>query len=183
VLALIDGARDVRTIAAELARSEFDVAKTLFGLESAGVIVLLPAGPDAPRADAAGAGDPLGRAEAALGRRDAEGARAAAEQAVAARPQDAVAHLVLGRAHLAGGRAQPAVEALSRAVRLDPRLGPAYRVQGFALAAVGRFAEAEESWDQWERLAGRTPGESEHAQAVEQARAAARLLAGAIGRG
>ncbi len=38
VLALIDGERDIRGVASELGRSEFDVAKTLFGLESAGVI-------------------------------------------------------------------------------------------------------------------------------------------------
>ena len=41
VLALIDGHRDVREIAAELGRSDFDVAKTLFGLESAGVVLLV----------------------------------------------------------------------------------------------------------------------------------------------
>src|SRR5882757_7588411 len=39
MLAMIDGERDVRGIAAELGRSDFEVAKTLFGLESAGVIV------------------------------------------------------------------------------------------------------------------------------------------------
>lgn len=184
VLALIDGARDVRTIAAELTRSDFDVAKTLFGLESAGVIVLL-APVDAPDAGSgAGAGeDLLAQAAAALARHDFEGARAAAEHAVATRPQDAAAHLALGRAQLAAGRAPGAVESLARAVRLDPRLAAAYRVQGFALAAVGRFQEAAESWDQWERLAPRAADEAAHAEAVQQARAAARLFAGAIGRG
>src|SRR5258705_10135003 len=44
VLALIDDRRDVRALATELGRSDFDVAKTLFGLESAGVIVLLDPG-------------------------------------------------------------------------------------------------------------------------------------------
>src|SRR5213594_2589343 len=44
MLAMIDGARDVRAIAAELGRSEFDVAKTLFGLESAGIVVLVDPG-------------------------------------------------------------------------------------------------------------------------------------------
>src|SRR5512134_543890 len=69
VLALIDGARDVRAIAADLSRSEFDVAKTLFGLESAGVIVLLaPAGvPQSAHPDTTP--EDLGtRAEAALAR-------------------------------------------------------------------------------------------------------------------
>src|SRR6266404_1564801 len=44
VLALIDDRRDVRALATELGRSDFDVAKTLFGLESAGVIVLVDPG-------------------------------------------------------------------------------------------------------------------------------------------
>jgi hypothetical protein len=184
VLALIDGTRDVRTIASELARSDFDVAKTLFGLESAGVIVLL-APVDLPHAGPGGGADEdlLAQTEAALARHDLEGARAAAEHAVAARPQDAVAHLALGRAHLAAGRATGALESLARALRLDPRLAAAHRVHGFALAAVGRFQDAVESWGQWERLAPRTAGEEIHADAVGQARAAARLLGGAIGRG
>jgi hypothetical protein len=44
VLALIDGQRSVRGLATELGRSDFEVAKTLFGLESAGVIVLVDPG-------------------------------------------------------------------------------------------------------------------------------------------
>src|SRR6266576_1383247 len=43
-LALIDGDRSVRGLATELGRSDFEVAKTLFGLESAGVIVLMDPG-------------------------------------------------------------------------------------------------------------------------------------------
>src|SRR5262245_6949045 len=44
VLSLIDNQRDVRALAAALGRSDFDVAKTLFGLESAGVISLVEPG-------------------------------------------------------------------------------------------------------------------------------------------
>src|SRR5205807_2514030 len=40
MLAMVDGQRDLRTIASELGRSDFEVAKTLFGLESAGLIAL-----------------------------------------------------------------------------------------------------------------------------------------------
>jgi len=184
VLALIDGTRDVRTIASDLTRSEFDVAKTLFGLESAGVIVLLgPVEAAAPGSGGPADADLAAQAEAALARHDLEGARATAERALAARPQDPSAHLMLGRVHLAAGRMPGALESLARAVRLDPRLAAAHRVQGYALAALGRFQESAESWDQWERLAPRAAGEAVHAEAVAQARAAARLLAGAIGRG
>ena len=185
VLALIDGRRDVTGIARELGRSEFDVAKTLFGLESAEVIVLAPGGAPPAAAGAPVPGDEehdaaLRRIEAALGRRDLEPARAMAEQAAGARPQDAAVHLLLGRVHLAAGRAQAAVDALGRALRLDPRSAPALRVQGFAFAALGRFREAGESWDQWERLASQTPGEEAQLDEVRRARAAAQTLAGAL---
>src|SRR6266511_3628269 len=61
VLALIDGRRDVRALATELARSDFDVAKTLFGLESAGVIVLLdPGSGHRDRPGPGGGGAPAG---------------------------------------------------------------------------------------------------------------------------
>src|SRR6185503_17830732 len=40
VLVAIDGARDVRSLAVALGASEFETAKTVFGLESAGVLVL-----------------------------------------------------------------------------------------------------------------------------------------------
>ncbi|HVT41032.1 MAG TPA: DUF4388 domain-containing protein [Gemmatimonadaceae bacterium] len=40
VLTMIDGERDLRAIAAFLARSEFDIAKIVYGLASTGVVVL-----------------------------------------------------------------------------------------------------------------------------------------------
>ncbi|MBI5600929.1 MAG: DUF4388 domain-containing protein [Gemmatimonadetes bacterium] len=43
VLTMIDGQRDLRRIAVELARSEFDVAKIVYGLLSTGVVSLRPA--------------------------------------------------------------------------------------------------------------------------------------------
>ena len=42
MLTMIDGARDLRSIAATLARDEFEVAKIAYGLASTGVIVLQP---------------------------------------------------------------------------------------------------------------------------------------------
>ncbi|MGH7528742.1 MAG: DUF4388 domain-containing protein, partial [Gemmatimonadales bacterium] len=55
VLALIDGQRSVRHLATELGRSDFEIAKTLFGLDSAGIIVLVDPGTRA-RVAAAGQG-------------------------------------------------------------------------------------------------------------------------------
>jgi tetratricopeptide (TPR) repeat protein len=180
VLALIDGERDLRAIAATLGRSDFDLAKTLFGLESAGLIVLVDPGSTAQR----GRGRPataaalVAEAEMALDTSDLERARAAAERASAVQPHDPVVHQLLGRIHLAGGRTADAVDELRRALRLDPQAVAAQRLLGFALVQLGRFAEAVDHWDQWERLAAGDEQELAHRPEVAGARDAARLLAG-----
>jgi Domain of unknown function (DUF4388)/Tetratricopeptide repeat len=181
VLSTIDGMRDIRTLAAELGRSEFDVAKTVFGLESAGVIVLVDAGP-APREGGATAGqlaELVGRAEDALARRDVTGARADAEHAASLAPQNATVHFLLGRLRLAEGRPGEAVDDLRRALRLDPLCVAAHRVLGYALVASGRFAEAVDQWEQWERLAAHSEPEAAQRDVVRQAKDAARTLAAA----
>ncbi len=181
VLGLIDGKRDIRTLASELARSEFELAKTLFGLESARVIVLLEPG-SVRRGRTTAATDIaelVARAEEALRQQDLERARAAAEQAAGIQPHHPGVHLLLGRIHLAAGRAQAAADDLRRALRLDPLLPPAYRALGYALVALGRFAEATEQWDQWERLASRSDAEMALVDEVRRAKAAAQTLAGA----
>src|SRR6267143_2167630 len=161
MLAMIDGERDVRGIASELGRSDFEVAKTLFGLESAGVLVLSdPGTPKRERTTLAGdLVELVARAEDALSRRDLEEARGAAEQAAGIHPHDPDVHLLLGRIALQSGRGADAVEELRRALRLDPLAVAAHRVLGYALAATGRFGEAVEQWDQWERLAARSEAE------------------------
>ena len=179
VLALIDGARSVRDLASELGRSDFEVAKTLFGLESAGVIVIMdPGSARRGRADAStDVTELVAKAEQALQAKDLDAARAAAEQAGTLQPHDATMHVLLGRVHLAQGNASSAAEQLRRAVRLDPLLPAAYRVLGFALIAMGRFAEALASWDQWDRIASRSAEEEAQRPNVERARQAARVFA------
>ena len=179
VLALIDGERDLRTIAATLGRSDFDIAKTLFGLESAGLIVLVDPG-TAPRGrtSAPDAVALVAEAEEAFVRQDLDRARAAAERAAAAQPHHPSVHLLLGRVHFAAGRPADAVEELRRALRLDPLLVPAYRLLGYALVQVGRFPEAVEQWDKWERLAPRVGEELGQLEEVRRAKGAAQVLAG-----
>src|SRR6266566_1101096 len=144
MLAMINGVRDVRAIASELGRSDFEVAKTLFGLESAGVIVLA---------------DP--------GTTKRERTTLAADLAeLVARAEDAL------------GRSVDAVEELRRALRLDPLAVAPYRVLGYALVGTGRFGEAVEQWDQWERLAARSEAELAQLEEVRRAKAAAQTLAG-----
>src|SRR5207237_1219919 len=80
MLAMVDGERDLRTIASELGRSDFEVAKTLFGLESAGLVALVDPGTvkrerSTLTSDLA---ELVARAEDALERRELEPARALA---------------------------------------------------------------------------------------------------------
>ena len=177
MLALIDGERSIRGLATELGRSDFEVAKTLFGLESAGVIVLVDPG-TAKRGRPSAAGELaelVAKSERALLAKDLDAARAAAEQAGSMQPHDATVHMLLGRIHLAQGHASAAAEELHRALRLDPMLAAAHRHLGFALVAMGRFKEAVASWDEWERLA-RSADEEAQRPDVERAREAARVF-------
>ena len=178
VLALIDGERDIRGVASELGRSEFDVAKTLFGLESAGVIAFGERTLATGARRTAAVTELVAQAEGALKDRDLEKAKAAAEQAVALHAHDPGVHLLLGQVHLASGRASDAVEELRRTVRLDPLLAPAHRVLGFALVGIGRFAEGVEEWDRWERLAAQSESEMAFLDEVRRARSAAQILGG-----
>jgi hypothetical protein len=179
VLALIDGERSVRTIATELGRSDFEVAKTLFGLESAGVIVLVDPGTNRRGRPSTTEELPelVATAERALQAKDFDAARAAAEQASNTHPHDPTVHVLLGRIHLAQGHASVAADALRRALRLDPMLAAAHRQLGFALVGMGRFAEAVSSWDQWDRVASHSVEEEAQRPDVERARAAAKVFA------
>jgi len=182
VLAEVDGVRDLRQIAAALRASEFEVARTVFGLASTGVVVLHD--PTAVRKARASAGDDaealVATAEVRLETGDIEAAREAAETALALRPEEPRVHLILGRAQLAAGLYPEAVEACRRALRLRPDLTEAYRWCGFALAAIGRFRDAQESWAQWERLADGEADEEARRQ-VADARAAAAALERTLG--
>ena len=180
VLALIEGTRDVRTLATELGRSDFDVAKTLFGLESAGVVVLVDQGTGTRErvTTTAQLAELVARAEDALVRKDLGRARAEAEQAAALYPHDSTVHLLLGRIQLAAARPGDAADELRRALHLDPLLVAAHRMLGYALVASGRFAEAVEEWEQWERLASRSEAETAQLEHVRRAKTAAQTLAG-----
>jgi len=74
----------------------------------------------------------------------AAAAKAAALAATALDPDLAAAWALLGRATLLADRDLAASDAtLGRALTLDPQSAPAHRARAFALAAAGRFVEAE----------------------------------------
>ncbi len=177
ILAIIDGERSVRDLASGLGRPEFEIARTLFGLATAGIIVLED--PARRAMESIGGTDLpilLGEVDHLLGAGDPDSARQAAEQAVASHPHQALAHLAYGRALLAAGHPGEAAEALWQAVQLDPGNAPAQRLFALSLAAVGRFREAAQVWDQWKRLPEKPPEEETQVPAVERVRQAALAL-------
>lgn len=177
VLTIIDGERSVRDLAVVLGRPEFEVARTLFGLATAGIVLLEE--PHRRPVEAVGGADLpilLGEVDQLLGAGDPESARQAAEEAVASHPHQPLAHLAHGRALLAAGHPAEAAEALWQAVQLDPQNGPAHRLFGLSLSAVGRFREAAHVWEQWRRLSGKAPEEDAQQPVVERVRQAALTL-------
>jgi cytochrome c-type biogenesis protein CcmH/NrfG len=155
VLMTIDGAQDLRAIAASLGRSEFEVAKIVYGLVSTGVVVLAQPDRATPRSVGAvkGVASALerGRASLAAGRFDE--ALSAARSAIAADATSAEAHRLAGRALARLGRHGDAVEELRRAVQVDPLTPEVHLDLGFAAVRVGDFANARASWEHFLRLA------------------------------
>jgi hypothetical protein len=181
VLAAVDGARDLRSIADTLGRSDFDVARTIYGLTSAGVVVLdsPAAGPTAPAAPAPGSAA-AARVEEHLAMGDLESARLAAVDLVAADPERAEGYLALGRTLLRLDRWEEAEEALAQALHRDPTSAAPRRLLALAQVAQGHFADAIESCDRWARAAGQSADERDHAVAVARLRDAAQALVEAL---
>jgi len=182
VLAQVDGESDVRGIAGKLTRSEFEVARTLFGLVATGIVSLKDPGVDRRKRESVG-GDAGALIEAAEGRLlsgDVAAAREAALAAAAMMPGEPRVHLILARAHLKEHQVAEAVEEARRAVRLDPLSMDGHRWFALALAAAGRFAESVEQFTQWERLADANTAEADR-DVIGSAKAATQLLAQLLG--
>ncbi|UCF41463.1 MAG: DUF4388 domain-containing protein, partial [Gemmatimonadota bacterium] len=177
VLATIDGESDLRMIASAVARSEFDVAKTIFGLESAGLVTVVdrgtaPVSSEVPQDLQA----LVERTEAALEQGDLGGAQELAGRMRERFPHEAAGHVVQGRVSLIAGEAVAAEEHLRRALRLDPLFSAAHRSLGDALALQGRFREAVEWWQRWLKIHEQEGGDDEDLQQVRDAVAAAQTL-------
>lgn len=181
VLTAIDGASDVRGLAITLGKSEFEVAKTLFGLTSAGILSLDD--PISERRDHAGGRELamlIARAENELLTGTLEAARQIAEEAVTVHPDQPLSHVVLGRVLLASGRFADAGNTVHKALQLDPDCVTAWRLWGLCLAAQGRFREAAEACDRWNATAGMSPEEASHAATVRAVREASTTIDGAL---
>lgn len=181
VLSVVDGQRDVRGIAEALGAPEFDVAKTLFGLASAGIILL----EDRPRRRISEAdGGELRRlfrqVEDHLATGDPASALAVAEALVSAHPHQPLAHLARGRVLLAVARYDEAAEALWLSAELDPVSAPARRLLGYCFLGQGRFREAADEWERWRQLGPQGADEEIQQPIVERVRQAALTIDGAL---
>lgn len=186
VLALVDGKRDIHAIAAALARSEFDVAKTIFGLEAAGVLTI---GDRPRRRPSVGDGDPgvdelLAQFEAVFAGGDLTAGRSVVEVALGGYPNDPRVHVAMARIYLEMHQDPEAEESLRRALRLDTLLPEAHRLLGTALARQGRLQEAVGWWSRWQQLDHLDVGEDvvqDVMEAIRAARALDRFLRGGDG--
>ncbi len=179
VLAAIDGERDLRGVAHYLSRSEFDVAKIVFGLESTGVLMITQPKTAAPTPSEELVEDPssyIDQLEIAVSMRDFDRARSVAEEGLASHPQSAALHLLLARVFRAQGEYTQADDYCRRALRLDSMLTDSHRLIGDVLALQGRFTEAVEWWDRWLRIQDGNPEPDPDAPDVRKAVQAAQLL-------
>lgn len=175
VLTAIDGSSDVHAVATRLGEPEFATARALFGLATAGVIVLS----DPAAAAVEGDQDPgllVRQAEEHLRLHDLVAARGAARRALAAAPELAEVRVLLGRVALLEGRAAEAEEAFRHAIRQAPGEARAQRLLGVALASEGRLEEAALAWESWLELDSRAASEERRRAQVAGAAAAARVL-------
>jgi hypothetical protein len=146
VLTMIDGAHDLKTIAATLGRAEFDVARVAYGLATTGVIEIRSSRPLSDSiASAAPASHPaLDRAGSLA--RTGKWSEAIAElrQAVAHSPTTADLHLEIGYLAVRTGDLVGAREAWERFLKLAPAAPEAVQARS-ALAAVSRLIAAVEA--------------------------------------
>ena len=178
VLAAIDGERDLRAIGRLLHRSDFDVCRAVFGLESAGVIALLDRAAAADRngRDVADLAAYLAWVERALDEGQLDAAEDSVDEARARFPHDPSVAVASGRLHAAREEAVEAEQEFRRALRLDPLLAPAHRLLGDALARQGRLPEAVEWWERWLTVSSHVNEEPEEAARVREAVRAAGTL-------
>jgi hypothetical protein len=143
VLAAVDGERTLRAIAQELGRAEFEVAKAIFSLTSAGVVEV---GKRArvPSAPARLAEADVERGRAAAGRGEWAVAVEALESAVRRDPLLATAYYHLGAAALRVGKLERAEEALATCARLADAGGERRATAARAASLVSQLRSALE---------------------------------------
>ena len=175
MLAIIDGVNDLHGIAAALGRSEFDVAKVVYGLLTTGVVELRGGRGTPVAVQATAAPDParyLTLAEAALADGLYDEALNAARSAIAADPRAPAARLMAARALRKLKRHAEAADELRRAAEADPKHPHIQLELGLAALCQGDFRGAVHIWRQYLEAA---PEEAEATEVREAVDSAARL--------
>jgi tetratricopeptide (TPR) repeat protein len=171
VLAEIDGERDLRAIASNLARSDFDVARIVFGLLSTGIVEIAegndPA--SAPAYAAAQAAAYVEQARVALRAGDCDGAVTAARMALTTSEQSVSARLMLARALACSGRHDEAAAELGAALEVDALNAEVHLEMGHCAARRGDLENAAAHWERYLRLAPNDAGAPRVRTAVENA--------------
>ncbi|HSJ08360.1 MAG TPA: DUF4388 domain-containing protein [Longimicrobiales bacterium] len=175
VLAEIDGERDVRQIAAHLGRSAFDIAKTVYGLVSTGVLEVTEKHSRMPELELMRACQEV---EGLITEGKAEEAQKLASQLETSYPERAELAVLSGRTLVAQNRMRAATESFARAVGLDPLSIQAHYLLGFAAVRTGELDRAMKAWETYMRLAPN----GEPRQLAAQGLAAVRTLAQIVGK-
>ena len=180
VLAAIDGTATVREVADRMRQPEFDVSKTIFGLASAGIVVIRDGMADSGNGAGGGVEALTAQADEHLAAGDLAGAHLVAQDAIMAYPEDGSAYLLLARVALANGRFTEALDAAHRALGLQGDTGAGLRMLGLALAGSGQFGEALAAWERWKGLDSKDPEEEKWQGTIDRLGDAARLLNNAV---
>jgi tetratricopeptide (TPR) repeat protein len=140
VLAAVDGDRDLHALATALGRSELDVARTVYTLTAAGVIVL-DSGTGTPGKDNAGPQVTLQPAREALAQGEYEKAANALQELLRSDPLMPEARRLFGVCQAALGRFRSAAETWNAWARLDKPT----RAEEALSPAVERLRQAAET--------------------------------------
>lgn len=173
VLAEIDGERDIGQIAADLGRSSFAIAKTIYGLVSMGVVQVQErhaamSQPEVQRA--------IGEVDRLLKEGKLEEAEKLASELETNYPDNAELALLSGRTLAAQGRMRAATEAFARAVGLDPLYADAHYHLGFTAVRTGELDRATHAWDTYLRIAQNGNQRQLVSQALNHVRSLSQLL-------
>ena len=146
VLAAMDGEADLRAVAAQLGRSEFEVAKIAFGLVTTGIVVVREPAPAAMHHVPLELATLLNDSREALRDARSQEALSYAATAVSLAPSDAEARLLLARALFQLDRALEGEEELRRSLELDGSSGAALMEAARLRARRGALGEAIAHW-------------------------------------
>ena len=173
VLAEIDGERDLGQIAADLGRSSFDVARTIYGLVSTGVVQVQERRSTMSQPEVQRAAIEVDRL---IKESKLEEAERLANELESNYPDNAELALLAGRTFAAQGRMRAATEAFTRAVGLDPLLADAHYLLGFSAVRTGELDRAVTAWDTYLRLSPNGGNRQTVTQALNHVRSLTQLL-------